>query len=99
MAKKVRRVPFLLNPLEERLTKTELKAILRGAGSLIMEGGHNLLAKTLKESQDKRHLPYRIYRRITKKIIHHSKVEGNRLTTPPVAAEIKGDVRSFYIER
>jgi len=54
MGKRVRRVPYQLNPAEEELSFEELKAILRGADELIATGGRNMLVKILKGSRDKK---------------------------------------------
>ena len=54
MSKKVIRVSVDLHPQKSGpLLNEEIKAILRGADDLIMEGGRSLLAKILKGSQDK----------------------------------------------
>ncbi|MCL5073242.1 MAG: RQC domain protein [Actinobacteria bacterium] len=54
MSKKTRRVSVSLHPQKSGpLSNEEIKAILRGADDLIMEGGRSLLAKILKGSKDK----------------------------------------------
>ncbi len=55
MGKKVRRVPYRLDPLDAAdLSPDEIKAILRGADDLIGSGGRSMLAKILKGSRDKK---------------------------------------------
>ncbi len=55
MGKKVRRVPYRLEPLKEtNLSPDEVRAILRGADDLIYSGGRSMLAKILKGSWDKK---------------------------------------------
>lgn len=55
MGKKVRRVPLTLDPGDvEELPFDEIKAILRGADDLIMQGGRTLLSKILKGSREKK---------------------------------------------
>jgi superfamily II DNA helicase RecQ len=55
MSRKVRRVPYHLDPADiKQLPHNEIVAILRGADDLIMSGGRSMLAKILKESRDKR---------------------------------------------
>jgi hypothetical protein len=55
MGKKVRRVPYSLDPGEiKELPFDEIKAILRGADDLIMQGGRSILSKILKGSREKR---------------------------------------------
>lgn len=54
MGRKVRRVPYSLDPQGVReLPLEEIKAILRGADDLVATGGRSLLAKILKGSRDK----------------------------------------------
>ena len=48
MGKKVRRVPYHLEPLKEAsLSPDEIRAILRGADDLINSGGLSMLALVL----------------------------------------------------
>jgi superfamily II DNA helicase RecQ len=55
MGKKVHRVPYSLDPGEIKdLPFDEIKAILRGADDLIMQGGRSLLFKVLKGSRENR---------------------------------------------
>ncbi len=55
MGRKVRRVPYRLDPLDAAdLSPDEIKAILRGADDLISSGGRSMLAKILKGSRDKK---------------------------------------------
>jgi len=55
MDKRISRVPVLLDSKGiDTLPLAEIKAILRGADAIIMTGGRNLLAKTLKGSKDKK---------------------------------------------
>jgi superfamily II DNA helicase RecQ len=55
MGKKVRRVPYSLDlGAIKVLPFDEIKAILRGADDLIMQGGRSLLSKILKGSREKR---------------------------------------------
>jgi superfamily II DNA helicase RecQ len=55
MGKKVRRVPYSLDPAEiKELPFDEIRAILRGADDLIMQGGRSILSKILKGSREKR---------------------------------------------
>ena len=55
MSKKVRRVPYRLDSKNiSHLPLDEIKQIIRGADSIVGEGGRNLLAKVLKGSKQKR---------------------------------------------
>ena len=55
MGKRVRRVPVQLDAGDiSGLPFDEIKTILRGTDDLTMQGGRNLLAKTLKGSKDKK---------------------------------------------
>ena len=60
MGRRVRQVGYQLNPVGEKLSFEEIKAILRGADELIMAGGRNLLAKILKASRDKKLLELKL---------------------------------------
>ncbi len=61
MGKKVRRVPYRLEPLKEtNLNPDEVRAILRGADDLINSGGRSMLAKILKGSRDKKLLEMKL---------------------------------------
>lgn len=61
MSKKVKKVPYTLNPKDiSTLPMEELRAILRGADDLIMSGGRNLLAKILKGSRQKKLLELKL---------------------------------------
>lgn len=61
MGKKVRRVPYHLEPLKEtNLSPDEIRAILRGADDLIDSGGRSMLAKILKGSRDKKLLEMKL---------------------------------------
>lgn len=55
MSRKVRRVPCRLDAKNiSHLPLDEIKKIIRGADSIVGEGGRNLLAKILKGSREKR---------------------------------------------
>ena len=55
MSRKVRRVPYRLDAKNiSHLPLDEIKKIIRGADSIVGEGGRNLLAKILKGSREKR---------------------------------------------
>lgn len=54
MSKRVNRVQYTLNPCKEKITRNEIKAVLRCADPLIAVGGRSLLAKILKGSKDKK---------------------------------------------
>ena len=55
MSKRVSRVKYTLNPKDiTTLPAEEIKAILRGADGIIMQGGRTLLAKILKGSREKK---------------------------------------------
>jgi superfamily II DNA helicase RecQ len=55
MSRKVRRVPYHLDPKDVRqLSQDEIRAIIRGAEDLITNGGRSMLAKILKGSRDKK---------------------------------------------
>ncbi len=55
MGRKVRRVPYQLDPKDVKdLPLEELRVILRGADDLIMTGGRSLLSKILKGSRQRR---------------------------------------------
>ena len=61
MGKKVRRVPYRLEPLKEtNLSPDEIRAILRSADVLIDSGGRSMLAKILKGSLDKKLLEMKL---------------------------------------
>ena len=61
MGKKVRRVPYRLEPLKEtNLSPDEIRAILRSADVLIDSGGRSMLAKILKGSRDKKLLEMKL---------------------------------------
>lgn len=54
MSRRINRVRYILQPCNEEVPFDEIKAILRGADSIIGSGGRGLLAKILKGSKDKR---------------------------------------------
>jgi len=55
MSRKVSRVPYRLDAKNiSHLPLDEIKKIIRGANSIVGEGGRNLLAKILKGSREKR---------------------------------------------
>lgn len=55
MSRKVQRVRYYLDPKDIKdLPEPDLRAILRGADDLVMQGGRNLLAKILKGSRVKK---------------------------------------------
>lgn len=59
MGRKVRRVPYFLDPKDvDELPEGEIRAIIRGAEDLIWSGGRNMLAKILKGSRDKKLLEH-----------------------------------------
>lgn len=59
MGRKVRRVPYHLDPKDVHdLPDEEIRSIIRGAEDLIWSGGRNMLAKILKGSRDKKLLEH-----------------------------------------
>lgn len=55
MSREIRRVPYRLDAKNiSHLPLDEIKQIIRGADSIVGEGGRNLLAKILKGSREKR---------------------------------------------
>lgn len=92
MSKRVDRVRIHLDSMEIRsLPMSEIKAILRGADDLIMQGGRTLLANILKGSKTKK---------VLEKHLDQSPVYGyfNHLTLEAITAKIDWLILNHYLK-